>query len=234
LNFNEFVGRIGSDVRQALEWLDLRYGDADCRALGLCSGAYHSFKAAVRGLPLTGVIVINPLTFFWKEGMTLQYPDYQVVAEVQRYQSSVKSAHSWRKLLTGKVDLRNLVQVLFSHARGSVRARLRDVLRVLGMPLKDDLGQELNALAAKSAQVSFVFSAQDPGLPLLRTQGGASFRRLEKHQKLVVRLIDGADHTFTNRRKRAQLVAILAEELERPAPRHSRELPERSPRADYA
>ena len=101
------------------------------------------------------------------------------------------------------------------------------------MPLKDDLGQELNAVAAKSMQVSFVFSTLDPGLPLLRTQGGAAFRRLENRHKLVVRVIDGADHTFTSRRMRAQLAAVLAEELEKPAPRQSRELRERSPRADY-
>src|SRR5205814_4545837 len=123
-------------------------------------------------------------------------PDYKVVADVQRYQSSVKNVHSWRKLLTGKVNLRHLAQVLLSHARGGVSNRVRDVLRALRIPLKDDLGQELNELAAKSAQVSFVFSAQDPGLPLLRTQGGAAFRRLENRKKLVVRLIDGADHTF--------------------------------------
>ena len=221
------------DLRRALEWLHLRYGDADYRALGLCSGAYHAFKAAVRGLPLTGVIVINPLTFFWKEGMSLEYPDYKVVADVQRYQSSVKSVHSWRKLLTGKVNLLNLAQVLLSHARGGVGNRVRDVLRALHMPLKDDLGQELNAVAAKSMQVSFVFSTLDPGLPLLRTQGGAAFRRLENRKKVVVRLIDGADHTFTSRRMRAQLAAVLAEELDKPALPHSRELRERSPRADY-
>jgi dienelactone hydrolase len=205
------------DVRQALEYLPHRSGNDEYQAIGLCSGAYHSFKAAVQGLPLSGVIVINPLTFFWKDGMSLEYPDYQVAADVQRYQGRVRSLQAWRKLLRGKVNLAKLLQALFRHARGVFSARVRDVLRALGIPLKDDLGRELESLAAKSSQMSFVFAAQDPGLALLQTQGGAAFRRLKKRRQLVVRLIAGADHTFTNRRARAQLADILAEELDRPA-----------------
>src|SRR6202011_2523644 len=61
------------DVSKAIEYLQRHWGAHELRAVGLCSGAYHALKAGVARLPLTGVVIINPLTFFWKKDMSLEY-----------------------------------------------------------------------------------------------------------------------------------------------------------------
>jgi hypothetical protein len=61
------------DVREAVEFAAKRYPGARVHIIGLCSGAYHGFKAAAAGLPLSSIMVVNPLTFFWHPGMSLEY-----------------------------------------------------------------------------------------------------------------------------------------------------------------
>jgi len=87
-----------------MHYLRQRAGVSECRALGLCSGAYHAFKAAVGGAPLQTVVMINPLTFFWKEGMSLDAPltDRRVISEAHRYREAAFRLHSWRKLMRGE------------------------------------------------------------------------------------------------------------------------------------
>jgi pimeloyl-ACP methyl ester carboxylesterase len=203
------------EVRSALEFLRRDCLVTNVYALGLCSGGYHGFKTAVAGAPLAGVVLVNPLTFFWKDGMSLQYPEFRVAADIARYRTNVLRADSWRKLLGGKVDLRQLSQVLLRQLAASISNGIRTIARGLNVPLREDLGSELLSLAAKSTGIVFVFAANDPGLELLKTQGGSVARRLLSKGRLVVHIIDGADHTFTQRAARDRLTEILTAEIDR-------------------
>ncbi len=89
------------DLREGIDFLRRERGASDVRALGLCSGAYYAFKGAVARLPLDGAVIINPLTFFWKDGMSLAYPQHRIAADIMRYRTNVLSLASWRKLLSG-------------------------------------------------------------------------------------------------------------------------------------
>ena len=48
---------------------------------GVCCRCGVAGAAAAR-LPLDGVVLINPLTFFWQEGMSLKYPEHRVAADI--------------------------------------------------------------------------------------------------------------------------------------------------------
>ena len=54
----------------------------------------------------------------------------------------------------------------------------------------------------------------DPGLELLRTQGGSCVGKLRQRQQLEIQVIGGADHTFTARPVRERLIAVLAAGLD--------------------
>jgi len=205
------------DVSSAIEYLQREWGAAEVRAVGLCSGAYHAFKAAVAQMPLSGVILINPLTFFWKEGMSLKYPEYRIADDISRYRSNMLSLASWRKLLSGRVDLWDLVQVLGRRVHALALMPLRATARLLKMPLADDLPTELLRIASAAIDLQFVFAAADPGLELLRNQGGPTARHLRSLGQLRVELIADADHTFTDLATRASLALMLARRLHAPA-----------------
>jgi alpha/beta superfamily hydrolase len=204
------------DVGDALEYLRRDYGATEITAVGLCSGAYHAFKAGVARLPLTGVVAINPLTFFWKENMSLQYPEHRIAADVSRYKTNVLRASSWMKLLKGQVHLLELTKVLALHARALSTKPLVALARILGIRLRDDLPAELRRLRHEGIDLQFVFAANDPGFDILRDQGGGTMRRMRARGQLRLKIIENADHTFTDLTARAMLAKFLVEQLGEP------------------
>jgi predicted alpha/beta hydrolase len=185
------------DVARAVAWLHRQPGVRAVHAIGLCSGAYHAFKAAVAGLPLASVVPINPLTFFWKPGTSLDFPRFRVASAGERYTRSVFHLDKWRKVLRGEVQLRAVAQTMGRYAAARLTDRARDVSRRIGMPWKEDLGAELEAIARLRIALRFVFAADDPGIPLLRSQGGSVVPQLAARGLLPIEIIAGPDHTFT-------------------------------------
>jgi len=207
------------DVRQAVEFAAKRFPGARVHLIGLCSGAYHAFKAAVAGLPLRSIVVVNPLTYFWKPGMSLEYADFQITSETNRYARSSRSLSSWLKLLRGKVDVRAAVRVFWKRAQVRAKNSMRELARLARFRLKDDLASELQGIARRRTEIYFVFSASDPGHSMLLEQGGRTVGKLVRGEKMRISIVRGADHTFTSHWNRDQLLALLAQHLERHAGR---------------
>jgi dienelactone hydrolase len=201
------------DVLAAITYLREHWHCRDVRASGLCSGAYHAFKAAATGLPLNGIVAINPLTFRWREGMSLKYPEHRVAADIVRYRVKILSPSSWMKVLRGRVDLWESAQVLLRQGLALAAAPLRNLARAVGIKLGDDLPTQLRTIAKAGIDLHFVFALGDPGMEMLRGQGGATARKLRAAGKMHVATIDGADHTFTDRTRRAQLITVLEQAL---------------------
>ena len=187
-----------ADIDAIVAWAR-RQGVREVAVAGLCSGAYHAIKAAVAGQPIDTVIPINPLTFFWKPGMPLDFAAFRVTRDAARYGKSVRNAESWRKLLSGGVDVRRVARVVAERARAIAEHRAREALRRLRVPLRDDLGSELYTLGRAGVAIRFIFAADDPGRAMLVEQGGSAVPRLTAQGKLSIDVIAAADHTFTPR-----------------------------------
>jgi alpha-beta hydrolase superfamily lysophospholipase len=207
------------DVQEAVAFAHQRFPGAQVHLVGLCSGAYHGLKGAIAGAGLTSVVMVNPLTFFWKPGMSLDYADFQVTSESNRYARSAATLSSWLKLLRGQVDIVNAAKVLSKRAIARGRNAGRDLARLLGARVRDDLASDLLSVARQHTDMYFVFSASDPGHSMLREQGGRIVGRLGRKGQLRIAIVEGADHTFTSHWNRDQLVALLMGHLDRHAAR---------------
>lgn len=187
-----------------------------CHLVGLCSGAYHGFKAAVQGAPVGSVTVINPLTFEWREGMSLDapLPDHKVASEMERYKSIAWSAGPWLKLLRGQINVFGLLGRLGRGLalRGSHRAR--DLARTLKLPVRADLTDDLESVAGRKARLQFIFSQGDPGQGLLKTQAGKAMLRLQRSGALGISVIANADHTFSPWAARLELIELLVRQMQ--------------------
>jgi len=200
------------DIAAAIDFLRRRYRVEDVTLAGLCAGAYHALRAATAGLPVKCALMINPLTFFWKQGMTLN--DLQI-AEVVRnpgvYAEHMLSGKYWLKLLRGRVNLWRVAMVLIRRAWLTLDANLRDLKRWLHFELTDDLGQELAAVAGRGVRLVFLFARGEPGPDLLKIQGGSVVKTLGDRCRIYT--IDGADHIFSQSEPRAYLEELLSGEL---------------------
>jgi len=204
-----YSDRAVGDVAAALQFLRRQPGIVDTRAIGLCSGAYHAFKAAAAGHPVDGIVMINPLTYYWTPGQSLDFPAFRVADHAERYKRSVRDLDKWKKLLRGEVPVRNVVETTARHAASRLLARGRDLSRRLGLPWKGDAGAALQAIARRHVDIRFVFASGDPGLPLLHGEAGSAVPALRHKGKLAIEIIEGPDHTFTPLWSQAALTSVL-------------------------
>jgi len=200
-----------SDLAAAVDYLKRQHGVQDCRAGGLCSGAYHAFKAAVAGLPIATALVINPLTYFWKDGTPLHanLKETEVDELVARYRGGLLSRRAWSRLVRGELDLPLIFKAIALRAWSPVRHKLRGAMRACGLPLSHDLASELKAAARHGIRLDLVFAEGDPGQDLLQRSAGSEVDRRRKAGSLTMQLIERADHTFTSHDARQRLTNLL-------------------------
>ena len=200
------------DIQCAIDLLRSDYRVGDITLAGLCSGAYHSLRAAVAGAPVNRILLVNPQIFFWKEGATLE--DIQLVEVVRSpgaYRERLVSAVHWRKLLSGQVDVWRILKVSAHRLRLALQSASQEVARRLDIRLPHDLGSELEEIGARGVRMVMVFARGEPGIDLLRLQGGSSIKRLG--ERCRIHIISSADHTFSRMGPRAALEEILSNEL---------------------
>jgi len=201
-----------SDVRRAVAHLQAQPGVRHVVIMGLCSGAYHAFKSAAHDLPVDAVVMINPLTFFWKEGMSLDQhtrTDARVMEDIARHQQALWRPATWLKLIRGGISPARLIQIGQETLKWAGNKAYRVVARPLHLRIQNDLASELTSIALRGVPMYFVFSDSDPGLAMLHALGGQAVARLQRQRALDIRVIEQADHTFTNHAPRTLLMQRL-------------------------
>jgi alpha-beta hydrolase superfamily lysophospholipase len=200
------------DIRAAVDLMRTRYGITSIALGGLCSGAYHALRAAVAKVQVTRIIMVNPLNFFWRK--TITQNDLTRLGNVHNpslYMRQNIASRFWKKLLSGQVNVGRLIEIYAKYGYELVQWRVRDLARALRLPLPRDLGNELEDVASRGIGIVFLFARGDPGIDLLRHQGGSAVKRLG--QRCRLHMIDGADHIFSQSKPRAALESIFSEEL---------------------
>jgi hypothetical protein len=96
------------EIAAAIGFLREEPGVSEVHALGLCSGAYHAFKAAVAGVPLDGIVLVNPLVFFYRPGMPLDPPAAPFVTSEGGLQSGDDLAGELERIASKNISLRFL------------------------------------------------------------------------------------------------------------------------------
>jgi pimeloyl-ACP methyl ester carboxylesterase len=183
------------DIRHVLSAMQRDY--SDIAVLGLCSGAYHSLKAALTQPMVRRAVMINPLTFFWTERMPNDVPTATAVAQAARYRSSLLSTDKWRKLLRGDVDIKHAAIIVKQRMLQRSQHRARQLARRFGIRFGDDLGYDIESIAKRGVPLHFIFAKSDPGLAMLREQAGSAVPTAQGTGVLTIDIVDGADHTFT-------------------------------------
>lgn len=181
--------------------------------MGLCSGAHASFHAArdVAKAAFVESVLINPLTFYYKPGMSLNQSPAVHHEEWQRYLVSMRSLAGWSKLLRGDVRLSRILHTVYSRTRDIARGKLKALLRKKDHG--DDLAADLRRIVELGRKMTFVFSRSDPGYDLLMINAGNVVKRFRKRGLVQLWRIDNANHTFEAHSSRAVMIETLTRHL---------------------
>ena len=210
-----YPANAAADLKAAADFL-LASDPAPVTAGGVCSGGYHAMLASKVGVPLSGMLIINPLRFAPVTSAPLEERQTMTIAEVQRYGRSARTSKAWVKLLTGQVNVRRIVGVFLERSVARIRQLAREALRHTRWHVADDFGWELERLAERGIDSLFVFSARDPGAALLAEFAGSAARSLEREGRLRIIEIPDADHTFTLVHQQIRLIDSLVNKLGAP------------------
>ena len=213
------------DVNTALEYLQERYGTHPCVVMGLCSGAYTAFQAAAQITASTFVesILINPLTYFWRDGMTI---DDDTTArdlyQQQHYLASAWQPEKWWKLLTGRsqIGLSGAVRLVLRKLRQrrsleSVEPEVDEPQAdgVLGHPQNRNLAGDLHRIANRGRHLSLYFAANDPGHQILHSEARTTALKLQASGQMELHVLPHADHTFSREFARRVLIDMITNRL---------------------
>ena len=200
------------DVEAALRWLTQLRGFNAVVVGGLCSGAHTAFHvgAAVDLPSLQAALLLNPLTFFWTPGMSLEIPTaHRTVRDAKYYAQSVRNPGKWLKLVKGQADLGYIIKFVIQRTTSLVRRFWSDSLELVGVRSSGRLASDLSRYGMRGRAIDFVFSRDDPGFELLNSGGRWVAGRLRRRGLSTVQFIEGADHTFSRKAWRDELIAQI-------------------------
>jgi pimeloyl-ACP methyl ester carboxylesterase len=180
---------------------------------GLCSGAHTAFHAGLSVPGVDGLIMINPIVFYWKESDALDVASWTTYVETRHYQNSVKQWKSWARLLRGHVDVGHVARTGVRRASELLRAKRASFLRRFRAAGAEDAARDLDRLVRQGTDVLLVFSTGEPGLDYLRVNFARELRRLEKQPAFSLHELEDANHTFTSLDSRIRASAIMTAHL---------------------
>ena len=206
----------GADTQSALQFLRAEYGCDRFVLMGMCSGAYTVFHAGIDLMEydVAESILINPLTFYWSDGMTLATTQtakhFQTVAY---YRQSARSARSWLKLMKGQVNVIYLARVGWSQLKLLLKSQFDSFLEALNERDRTQLAIDLKRYFQARRRLSIFVSSRDPGYDILMAGAKRVASKAIAANKIDLQFIDAADHTFSRRVWRMELAERIAAHL---------------------
>jgi pimeloyl-ACP methyl ester carboxylesterase len=218
------------DIDTTLKYLRSECGADRVVLMGLCSGAYFAFQSAARlsDPSLVESVAINPLTFWWKDGMSLDISPGRRIEAFHDVVTALFKPGKWLKLLSGrsKNGIKGVMRIVAGwwqmRSRKTARPAADASMDVLSShPQEEDLPGDLERIAQAGRHLAFFLSREDPGYGLLRFHARRKSRALCRAGKMSVHFVEDADHTFTRRDWRRALGEAISEHLVRRYARRS-------------
>ncbi len=188
-----------ADVKTAMAFLGERYKVERFILVGLCSGAYLAFHTCVEDLRVVGQILLNPQTFEWKDGDSLDLSMRRSFLSTRYYARAVLNPAVWRRAIRGNVNVRGVMDVLRERLAAQTRGHLaRMASRVRGeSEPRTEVEKAFHAMCQRGVESLLVFSFSDGGIDMIQKHLGRNVGRMNRYPNLRFEIVDGADHTFT-------------------------------------
>jgi hypothetical protein len=200
LSLSESVRR---DIDGALAFLGTDCGAERFVLIGLCSGAYDAFQAALGDPRVSGAVLIDiPGPF-----QTWRHLAHHLRARLFRLRS-------WRNPFRKLVLFAKALVLLSRPVRqGDTPDFVQGVRPRTSFP---QMQAELDTLLARNVELYFIFTAGVPNNYNHRSQFRHRFQRAAAHRALRVEYLPESDHMFSVRRARTQAIGLVRDWLLKP------------------
>lgn len=200
-----FDSRFEAQVAAALEALGERGLGPRFILVGLCSGAYFSYRTVLTHPEVKTAVLINAGALVWRPGLIADREARKVSRVVQR---------QWLvRLLKSDIEWRKIREMLVSLA-GRTRRKLAALTRPgsRGKSLRTELEPELDRIEAAGSRLVFAFSGEEPLYEELEAEG--MLEKLRARPNVLLTELPGSDHTLRPTEAQLALRELLDAELE--------------------
>jgi pimeloyl-ACP methyl ester carboxylesterase len=197
-----------SDSARAIRWLS---ESMNCQRFvlgGICSGAYVSYYAALEDPRISQVMLMNPLTFHWREGDSLDVRMRSTLKSTRFYRQAAFDAQTWMRAMRGEVHMRLIAGKMASLAWSKLSAAADNWLGT-----ESDVAQGFRKLCTRGTRVLLVCGEDDGSRDVIAEHLGADGRRFRNHANFQFEIIRNTDHTFSPRPARTGLANRLTSHL---------------------
>jgi hypothetical protein len=213
------------DIDLALAHVRSHFGAERVVLTGLCSGAYAAFQSAAQlsSPVLVESMLINPLTFFWQDGMSLEASPALQLKSFQECMNSAWQPAKWLKFLRGrsKIGIAGALRMFVQRWRlrrdsvhqAAVRARAATPDGQPSHPPHEDVPGDLERIAQTGRHLACFFARSDPGYGLLTLRAKKEVAGLVRAGSMSMAFVDDADHTFSRHAARRILAQAIADHL---------------------
>lgn len=211
-----YVQELVPQVIEAMDELERQGAPRRFLLMGLCSGAYWSFHVALRDERVVAAYLLNVRALFWDRSLA-------AVRDARKARWALEGSR-WRRLLTGKVPLKELLRVV----RATLAAPFTLTRRALeSRRQRRELESAFDRLRDAGQRLLLVFGEDEPVMDELERDGYVG--ELERWPNTELRQLPGNSHTFRPMRAQRRVHELLDAELERELPGASPAVPARVP-----
>ena len=193
------------ETREAMDTIAAACGTSRFVLVAICSGAGFSFQTARADTRVVGVALLNAAGHRWSTSHELAR------TMLHHYWRMLWSAsfrrQNWRKLATLSFDRSGVAKALIQRLRspfggsGGIHG---------GLDGRETLVGAFHALVDRGVRVQVVYAEGDEGWDYYRIYLRKRLLDLESHARFSLRLVAGANHTFTLLEHQAAIIDILA------------------------
>ena len=195
------------DVSAAIDTLE-RAGYRSFAIQGVCSGAYHAYRAVQADQRLDTVLLVNLPVFEWQGGDSVKEAIWKS-APPSRLVARLADLDVWKRALHGDIQLRPALQAQGGRLLAAMRKLLRLGLAGAREGGADPSGRVMADLARRNVKSLFLYSPTDPGIDALRVAFGPEGERLRVFAGTDLRIVPGIDHVLSGHDMREKAVDNL-------------------------
>jgi hypothetical protein len=147
-------------------------------------------------------ILINPMTFYWQEEMTMDRPQRQAFLAFQLSMFSVRKPSKWLKLLMGRSKtgirgaIRHVIDFCKLRCRGRSCGNDTDFAPFPAHPQKNDLPGDLMRIVEKGRRLTLFQARTDPGYGILCSLAKSQVKKMCQAGQMKINFFEKADHNF--------------------------------------
>jgi alpha-beta hydrolase superfamily lysophospholipase len=188
-------------TRDAMAAVDLMQAElgGDVMVVGRCSGAYLAIRHALADSRVSGLVTINPFTFFWEPGKPVDGVLRFVPRSLEDYGNRLARLDTLKRLFSGDIDIRSAsrnIALVITRRLGRFATPLLNQLPGR-RPLHQETRRTFKSFAARDMPVGLIYSEGDVGLEDLNRHYGAGGKGLGRYGNVRLTMLADTDHNLT-------------------------------------